>query len=191
MIVPAYSEVDFEKYPDFAKITLLQQANGEIITPPDLYIDLQSLVNDLSNKYNTIRFYVYQADKTGISTTMELSEEAVAQILRIALTLIMFTVVGLSTNILGRVRENYYRYGVHLMSGGTLTGIACQMAGLVLYIIGYALCISLLISAITLGIGMHLIVTLLVALVVFGLSCIAPTIAITRLNVNQLIRRKE
>ncbi|AOY77582.1 hypothetical protein [Clostridium formicaceticum] len=190
MIIPAFSQVNFAQYPQFAKITLLQQANGQIITS-DANINIEKLVNDLTLKYNTIRFKVYQIGKADLTNIMKISDEAVVQLLYIVITLIIFTVVGLSINILGCIRENYYRYGVHLMCGGTLFSITCQMFGLVLYIVGLALFISLLISMIIIESGIHLLIIVLVAMLVFGFSCITPSIAIKKLDVNYLIRRKE
>ncbi len=191
IIVPAFSQVDFNKYEDFAKITLSQQANGQIIAPPDTNINIPNLVNKLSDKYNTMYFRVYQIGAQRILNFVKLSDEIIKQLLRISLTLIFFTIVGLSANILGRIHEDYFLFGVHLISGGTLGSILLQMICFISIIVGTALMISLSVSALILGIGVHLLITVLVAVLVLGLSCIAPVINLTRLKVNQLIRRKE
>ncbi|WP_459763281.1 hypothetical protein [Alkaliphilus crotonatoxidans] len=190
IIIPAFSEIDIDRYQDLAQIALLQQANGQIVTSKT-NLDVPRLVNDLSDKYNTLRFRVFEIGKTEVFNTITLSDEIVKKILLIAIILIIFTVVGLSTSILGRVRENYYRYGVHLISGATLPDIIYQMVGIILFIIGCALFTSLIISIILTGFGLQLIMVIFVAMIVFILASIIPTIIINRLDINHLIRRKE
>lgn len=192
LLIPAFSKIDIEQYEYFAKITLLEQANGQIILPPDKNINVRGLVNDLSNKYNTIEFSVHRSGEGLFSSMVVLSEEAVRKALKIGIILVIFTVIGLTTTLLTRIRENYYRFGVHLMCGATLTDIIFQLIGFNYYLVSIALAISLPISVIIAGINIiHLLIIIAVAVVVFGLSCVIPTVKIAKMDVNYLIRRKE
>lgn len=190
ILIPAFADIDSEKYYDLASIVLLQQANGQIVTSNKNY-NVPGLIKDLSNKYSTIQFDVLKVGKKEIVRTIKLSDEIVKKLSLIVFTLIIFTVVGIITSILGRIRENYYRYGVHLMSGAAMSDISYQMIGLILHIIVCALVISLIISTIILGYGPQLIIIIIVASIIFILSSIVPVVVINKLDINYLIRRKE
>lgn len=190
ILIPAFSEIDYKEYYNLASIALMQQANGQIVTS-DKDLNVPGLVKDLSEKYNTVHFHVFEAGKKEIIRDITISDEIVKKLSLIVLTLITFTVVGLTTSILGRIRENYYRYGVHLMNGAALSDISYQMIGWILYIIINALIISILVSVIITGIGRQLIIITLVALIILVLSSVVPAVSINKLDINNLIRRKE
>ncbi|MTI96896.1 MAG: ABC transporter permease [Firmicutes bacterium] len=190
ILVPAFANVDLNQYPTFARITLSQQANGQIVIG-DADLDVPRHVDRLSMKYNTFSFDVAKVDDSNIMGALRMSEAVLGVLLRIALVLILFTIVSLSASVLGYIRENYFRYGVHLMSGGSVTDILYQVLGTIGAIVGTALCLSLLTSLVFLGVGLHLLTAVLSALVVLVGSSIVPIVLIARLDVNSLLRRPE
>ncbi|WP_350343416.1 hypothetical protein PRVXT_002725 [Proteinivorax tanatarense] len=190
VVLPAFKEYNYEKFQDIAQFALLQQSNGVIVSnDPDL--NVTKLVNSLSDKYGTLKFEVHAIDSTQLFNLVNISREVVKKLAIVSVIVTIFTVIGITVTILSRIRENYYRYGVHLICGATSDYIFVEMVGLILFIIFSAFFVSLPFSLILTGLGIQQLIVFIVALVISALVSLPAFIAIKNIKVSQLIRRKE
>ncbi|MEJ6951350.1 hypothetical protein [Natronospora cellulosivora (SeqCode)] len=190
MIKPAFSKIAYNEYPEFAKITLLQQANGQILTT-NYNLNISQIVSDLSLKYNTVYFDVNNMNNQEFTNIINISEELLSQLIILLVTIVLFTILSLVTSILGIIHDNYYRFGVHFMNGARVKDIKFYILGLLFYLIIIPVIISLFLSLIFLGIGLHILMIIILSISIYLLSAIAPIIAVNNINISDLIGRKE
>ncbi|MDR1563868.1 MAG: hypothetical protein LBS74_02815 [Oscillospiraceae bacterium] len=186
-----YSNMGDDKHLRIARFTLAGRANGEIITS-DSHLNVQNLIDALSEQYNTFKFKVYSIDSSGINAISQMSEKMANQFLMLALALMFFTVFGISATVVGRIRTQSYEYGVNLISGATLSDIVVQAVGAISCLVLIALAISEFATLIVIGsFGVYLLLTPLLAIITIVISSLIPISSILKMDVNTLIRRKE
>lgn len=190
ILLPSFSKVNYYQNPELAKIVLSQQVNGEVTTT-NLAIDVKQLVTHLSQKYATLEYNVYRDDISGIENLMNISEESVNQLTIMLITIVIFTIIGISVSFLGRIKRNYKTYAIHLMSGATLWDIGIYTFNAIAVVISLALCLAVALSVMFFGIGSYLLIMCALAVVVLILSCIQPIYKIINMETSMLIRREE
>lgn len=191
IILPTLNNAsDLLKNDGYFKSSVLQEASGEIICGGN-DLDIKQIINDLTVKYNTCDFAVEKINSTSLTRTIILSEQVVNSSLIIALIIMAFSVAGLSISIIGRIRENFSRYGIHLICGASMNDIFLQMVWLIIIIVQTGFWCSLALSFIFLGIGFYIFMQFLFAILLICATSIISYFAINSLSVNLLIKRKE
>lgn len=190
VLMPSFDHVDYSENKDLAHIILSQQANGQIVTS-DKELNVPEIVRNSYQKYGTFEFEIYEIGKSGIISAVNISRELSKELFMIMVFLIVFTVMGISVTIVAKIRENYHNYGIHLMCGATPRSILHQILIMIAIIVGVSLLLSLVILVPFTGIGLQHAMVALLSVTVLILSCISPVTLLKKVNVNNLIRRKE
>lgn len=189
VVVPAFLPTD--KTPDeFQKVILDQQSCGEIISNDSLP-DIRSQIQSLATTTGVYQHTVIQPNASNIKNIIATSREFLFQLIYLSISMVVFTVISVSVALNGFIRQGYYEYGVHLISGGTLRSIKKQIVGLIAVMMSVAFILSLILIRPYYPTIISLLASFGVCLVIFAISCIAPILKVSRIDINQLIRGKE
>ncbi|WP_312092405.1 hypothetical protein [Aminipila sp.] len=190
ILLPSFNKMSYYQNPELAKIVLSQQASGEITTT-DQAIDVNQLVSHLSQKYDTLNFIVVREDLNKIQNLFNVSEETLKQLVILLISIIIFTIIGISVGFFGRIKRNYKTYGIHLLSGACMGDIAMYTINAIAVVIMSAYAFSAIISAMVFGIGTYLIIIFGLAVIILLLSSLYPIFKILNMETCLLIRREE
>jgi hypothetical protein len=189
VVIPAFLTTDGT--PDlFQRIILEQQSCGEIISNDSLP-DIRSQIQSLITTTGTYQHSVAQPNASNIQNLVATSRESLWQLIYLSIAMVVFTIISVSVALNGFIRQGYYEYGVHLISGGTLRSIQKQIVGLIAVMMSIAFILSLIFIRSYYPTTTSLLASFGVCLLIFAISCIAPILKVSRIDINQLIRGKE
>ncbi len=188
--IPAFTELNYNKYPRLATCALGQQANGQILTL-DSKINIAKMVEQNSMKYGTFKFEVYSNNRNETKKIVQLSDDSLNKIRIMNNVLVLFTIASITMSILSRIQKDYYRFGVQLLCGASVYNILSQIVIEIFLIIGVALIFSLIISFIILGFGAYQLLLILVGCIIFVASMMIPSYVLIKKEISHLMRRKE
>lgn len=188
--IPAFTDLNYNLYPNLAAPALGQQANGQILTL-DSTIDVAKMIEQCSLKYGTFKFEVYSDSRNETKNMVKLSDDSLNKIRTMNNALLIFTIVSITMSMISRIQKDYYRFGVQLLCGASIYNILNQVAIELFLVVNIALVFSLIISSIILGFGTYQLLLILVSCIIFCSSMVIPSYVLIKEGINQLIRREE
>ena len=124
-----------------------------------------------------------------IKNLTSISQKELSRLIYIFVVLTIFTVMSISITINGFIRENYYEYGVHLLSGATVQFLTLQILGFISLIAGISFVLSSLVGLLLVS-NLAPVSSLVFSLVIVVLSSVFPISVVKKIDVNNLIRRQ-
>lgn len=143
IVMPGFTQIevpiDYEE--GWPRYLLMQMVNGVMITKEPM--EVRDYINGLCDAtHSPLRFEVSQAGLESFTEILSLTQETAQALKLFWLSFFAFTAVCVSLVLLSRLEENYFAYGVHLLSGARMR----QVLTMTLWQIGMLLVASLLIS---------------------------------------------
>ncbi|MGO1469835.1 MAG: ABC transporter permease [Tissierella sp.] len=188
--MPAFTELNYNKFEYLTSFALSQQANGQILTL-DKKMNVAELVEQTSNKYGTFKFEVYSDNTNETKKLVKLSDDVLSKIRMITIILVVFTVISITMSMLSRIQKDYYRFGVQLLCGASIYNILLQISIELITVIAIAVFCSLIISSFIIGFGNYQLLLIFVGFTIFITSMIVPTYVLLKKETSQLIRGEE
>lgn len=145
VILPGFTEFGeiSENVQYYKKVVLQQMVNGAIIS--DEPMEVEDYINGLRDKYHLpFQFIISQAGHESFAEALSLTQDTANALRLFLIAFFAFTAVCVSLVIISRLEENYFAYGVHLLSGAKKKDISAMTA----WQIGIILFVSFLISVI-------------------------------------------
>lgn len=186
-IMPAFSRENNAEASFFDKASLDQYVNGIIISDMN-YADVNERVQKLVLKTGTMKLNVIP-ESGSIKNLTSISQKELSRLIYIFVVLTIFTVVSISITINGFIRENYYEYGVHLLSGATVRFLTLQILGFISLIAGISFVLSSLVGWVLVS-NLTPVSSLAFSAVIVVLSSVFPISVVKKIDVNNLIRRQ-
>lgn len=186
-IMPAFSRENNAEASFFDKASLDQYVNGIIISDMN-YADVNERVQKLVLKTGTMKLNVIP-ESGSIKNLTSISQKELSRLIYIFVVLTIFTVVSISITINGFIRENYYEYGVHLLSGATVRFLTLQILGFISLIAGISFVLSSLVGWVLVS-NLIPVSSLAFSAVIVVLSSVFPISVVKKIDVNNLIRRQ-
>lgn len=186
-IMPAFSRENNAEASFFDKASLDQYVNGIIISDMN-YADVNERVQKLVLKTGTMKLNVIP-ESGSIKNLTSISQKELSRLIYIFVVLTIFTVVSISITINGFIRENYYEYGVHLLSGATVQFLTLQILGFISLIAGISFVLSSLVGWVLVS-NLTPVSSLAFSAVIVVLSSVFPISVVKKIDVNNLIRRQ-
>lgn len=187
VIMPVFSCENNEKVSFFDKASLGQYVNGVIISSMN-YADVNERVQKLILKTGTMKFNVIP-ESNSIKKLTSISQKELSRLIYIFVVLTIFTVLSISITINGFIRESYYEYGVHLLSGATVQFLTMHILGFISLIAGISFVLSSLVGLLLVS-NLAPISSLAFSVVIVVLSSVFPISVVKKIDVNNLIRRQ-
>lgn len=187
VIMPVFSCENNEKVSFFDKASLGQYVNGVIISSMN-YADVNERVQKLVLKTGTMKFNV-TPESNSIKKLTSISQREFSRLIYIFVVLTIFTVLSISITINGFIRESYYEYGVHLLSGATVQFLTMHILGFISLIAGISFVLSSLVGLLLVS-NLAPISSLAFSVVIVVLSSVFPISVVKKIDVNNLIRRQ-
>lgn len=187
VIMPAFSCENNEEVSFFDKASLGQYVNGVIISGMN-YADVNERVQKLVLKTGTMKFNVIP-ESNSIKKLTSISQKELSRLIYIFVVLTIFTVLSISITMNGFIRESYYEYGVHLLSGATVQFLTMQILGFISLIAGISFVLSSLVGLLLVS-NLAPISSLAFSVVIVVLSSVFPISVVKKIDVNNLIRRQ-
>lgn len=185
-IMPAFSRENNAEASFFDKASLDQYVNGIIISDMN-YADVNERVQKLVLKTGTMKLNVIP-ESGSIKNLTSISQKELSRLIYIFVVLTIFTVMSISITINGFIRENYYEYGVHLLSGATVQFLTLQILGFISLIAGISFVLSSLVGWVLVS-NLTPVSSLAFSAVIVVLSSVFPISVVKKIDVNNLIRR--
>ena len=186
-IMPAFSRENNAEASFFDKASLDQYVNGIIISDMN-YADVNERVQKLVLKTGTMKLNVIP-ESGSIKNLTSISQKELSRLIYIFVVLTIFTVMSISITINGFIRENYYEYGVHLLSGATVRFLTLQILGFISLIAGISFVLSSLVGWVLVS-NLTPVSSLTFSAVIVVLSSVFPISVVKKIDVNNLIRRQ-
>lgn len=186
-IMPAFSRENNAEASFFDKASLDQYVNGIIISDMN-YADVNERVQKLVLKTGTMKLNVIP-ESGSIKNLTSISQKELSRLIYIFVVLTIFTVMSISITINGFIRENYYEYGVHLLSGATVQFLTLQILGFISLIAGISFVLSSLVGWVLVS-NLTPVSSLAFSAVIVVLSSVFPISVVKKIDVNNLIRRQ-
>lgn len=186
-IMPAFSRENNAEASFFDKASLDQYVNGIIISDMN-YADVNERVQKLVLKTGTMKLNVIP-ESGSIKNLTSISQKELSRLIYIFVVLTIFTVMSISITINGFIRENYYEYGVHLLSGATVRFLTLQILGFISLIAGISFVLSSLVGWVLVS-NLTPVSSLAFSAVIVVLSSVFPISVVKKIDVNNLIRRQ-
>ncbi len=186
-IMPAFSRENNAEASFFDKASLDQYVNGIIISDMN-YADVNERVQKLVLKTGTMKLNVIP-ESGSIKNLTSISQKELSRLIYIFVVLTIFTVMSISITINGFIRENYYEYGVHLLSGATVRFLTLQILGFISLIAGISFVLSSLVGWLLVS-NLTPVSSLAFSAVIVVLSSVFPISVVKKIDVNNLIRRQ-
>lgn len=186
-IMPAFSRENNAEVSFFDKASLDQYVNGIIISDMN-YADVNERVQKLVLKTGTMKLNVIP-ESGSIKNLTSISQKELSRLIYIFVVLTIFTVMSISITINGFIRENYYEYGVHLLSGATVRFLTLQILGFISLIAGISFVLSSLVGWVLVS-NLTPVSSLAFSAVIVVLSSVFPISVVKKIDVNNLIRRQ-
>ena len=186
-IMPAFSRENNAEVSFFDKASLDQYVNGIIISDMN-YADVNERVQKLVLKTGTMKLNVIP-ESGSIKNLTSISQKELSRLIYIFVVLTIFTVMSISITINGFIRENYYEYGVHLLSGATVQFLTLQILGFISLIAGISFVLSSLVGWVLVS-NLTPVSSLAFSAVIVVLSSVFPISVVKKIDVNNLIRRQ-
>ena len=186
-IMPAFSRENNAEVSFFDKASLDQYVNGIIISDMN-YADVNERVQKLVLKTGTMKLNVIP-ESGSIKNLTSISQKELSRLIYIFVVLTIFTVMSISITINGFIRENYYEYGVHLLSGATVQFLTLQILGFISLIAGISFVLSSLVGWLLVS-NLTPVSSLAFSAVIVVLSSVFPISVVKKIDVNNLIRRQ-
>lgn len=186
-IIPAFSRENNAEASFFDKASLDQYVNGIIISDMN-YADVNERVQKLVLKTGTMKLNVIP-ESGSIKNLTSISQKELSRLIYIFVVLTIFTVMSISITINGFIRENYYEYGVHLLSGATVRFLTLQILGFISLIAGISFVLSSLVGWVLVS-NLTPVSSLAFSAVIVVLSSVFPISVVKKIDVNNLIRRQ-
>ena len=186
-IMPAFSRENNAEASFFDKASLDQYVNGIIISDMN-YADVNERVQKLVLKTGTMKLNVIP-ESGSIKNLTSISQKELSRLIYVFVVLTIFTVMSISITINGFIRENYYEYGVHLLSGATVQFLTGQILGFISLIAGISFVLSSLVGWVLVS-NLTPVSSLAFSAVIVVLSSVFPISVVKKIDVNNLIRRQ-
>lgn len=188
IVMPAFTWENNKEASWFDKVTLSQYTNGIVISDLN-YADVEERINRYILQTGTMNFAVSPESSNAIKSLTSVSESELSRLIYIFVILTIFTIASMSITINGFIRENYYEYGVHLLSGATPKFLVMQIIGFISLVVGMSFILSSLIGLVLIS-TLAPLISFAFSLVVVILASIFPISVVRKIDVNNLIRRQ-
>ena len=188
IVMPAFTCGNSKEPGWFDKVTLLQCTNGIIISDLN-YADVQERIDKYVLETGTMKFDAGSEGYNSIKSLTSVSESELSRLIYIFIILTIFAIASISITVNGFIRENYYEYGVHLLSGATPRFLVKQIIGFITLIMGISFALSSLVGLVLIS-NLAPFVSLIFSVVVALLSSVFPVNVVKKVDVNSLIRRQ-
>ena len=186
--MPAFTCENNKEVSWFDKASLDQYVNGVIISDLN-FADVKERVDKYVLQTDVIKFDVAPEDADTLKSLTSVSESELSRLIYIFIILTIFTIASISITVNGFIRENYYEYGVHLLSGATPRFLVTQIIGFVSLIMGISFAASSIVSMFLIS-NLAPLVSLVFSIIVAVLSSVFPICVVKKVDVNNLIRRQ-
>ncbi|MDO4504014.1 MAG: ABC transporter permease [Clostridia bacterium] len=206
ILIPAftYSSESNDAY-RYNQVNLMLYSSGRIISKLN-FLDVKGIVENLRLKSGTNEEYIVYLDSDDISQKLTMmSKKDLSNLIYIFVILTIFTIVSMSLTINGFIKDSYYEYGVHMVSGASPENLVFQVIGFTLLIVGVPCLFSFLLTPIVLlyvpfleffvetimPVTVMPMVSLVFSFLVFVISSIVPLITLKKVDVINLVRRAQ
>lgn len=145
VILPAYTKFDLPSnaMDGYPKFVLSQMVNGAIVTKQPM--EVKEYIDGICEQYDApLRFMISQAGHEDLAAALSLTQSTTQALKLFWITFFVFTAICISLVLISRLEENYFAYGVHLLSGAGKKDILAMVA----WQMGIILCISFVLSVV-------------------------------------------
>ena len=188
IVMPAFTCENNKEVSWFDKASLDQYVNGVIISDLN-FADVKERVDKYVLQTDVIKFDVAPEDADTLKSLTSVSESELSRLIYIFIILTIFTIASISITVNGFIRENYYEYGVHLLSGATPHFLVKQIIGFITLIMGISFAASSIVGMFLIS-NLASLVSLIFSIIVAVLSSVFPVCVVKKVDVNNLIRRQ-
>lgn len=169
----------------------LQKVNG-VISSTNSANDIQSKINEISNKYQLKDFRIQEADSSNIKIFNIQAEELSVMLLIMSIIIVVLSAIGLSLTLAIRIKKDLKTYAIHLLVGADINIIKKYIIYEILFIVVTSIIISIIISEIInkfviYNLGLSIALSIIIGLC----SSIYPLTLINKISLNSILKRRD